>query len=301
MRFKGLDLNLLVALDVLLVEANVSRAADRLCLSQSATSGALARLREYFEDDLLVQVGRKMVLTPRAVALAGNVRSALVQIDGTIIQAPEFDPGAVDRKITIIASDYMAIVALADAVRQITKIAPNLSFVIDAPAARPREELERGEVELLAMPELYLSPDHPKQVLFTDEYCLVAWEGNSLYGDTMTEKEFFEARHVAVSYPTVTPSYETWFLENLELEGERKVDVVVSSFAVIPFMLIGTSRVALMHSRMATIFENLMPLRRIQIPIEIPPLVECLQWNTYNETDECLIWVREQLIASQTK
>ena len=95
MRFKGLDLNLLVALDVLLTERNVSRAADKLCLSQSATSGALARLREYFDDELLVQVGRKMVCTPRAQMLEGKVRAALLQIDGTIIQPPEFDPTTV--------------------------------------------------------------------------------------------------------------------------------------------------------------------------------------------------------------
>ena len=84
MRFNRLDLNLLVALDALLTDKNVTHAARRLNMSQSATSGLLARLRDYFGDALLVQVGRTMVLTPMAVNLAGSVRDVLLQIQSTI-------------------------------------------------------------------------------------------------------------------------------------------------------------------------------------------------------------------------
>jgi hypothetical protein len=92
MHFKGLDLNLLAALDVLLHEKNTARAGERLCLSQSAVSGALARLREYFNDELLVQAGRGFVLTPLAESLIEPVRGLLQQIEETIAAKARFDP-----------------------------------------------------------------------------------------------------------------------------------------------------------------------------------------------------------------
>lgn len=88
MRFNKLDLNLLVALDALLKERSVTRAAEALNLSPSAMSNSLARLREYFDDDLLMQIGRKMELTPRAESLHGAVRDLLLRIDSTIAVAP---------------------------------------------------------------------------------------------------------------------------------------------------------------------------------------------------------------------
>ncbi|MGD4540209.1 LysR family transcriptional regulator, partial [Xanthomonas citri pv. citri] len=107
MRFERLDLNLLVALDVLIAERSVSAAAKRLHLSQPAVSGALNRLREFFRDDLLVQVGRQMVLTPKADELADPVRDALLLIRTRITQPAGFDPATAEREFTIVASDYM--------------------------------------------------------------------------------------------------------------------------------------------------------------------------------------------------
>ncbi len=86
------NLNLLIALDALLAEKNVTRAGARVHLSQSAMSGALNRLREFFNDELLVQVGRKMILTPLAEDLAGPVRDILLQVRATISTRPNFDP-----------------------------------------------------------------------------------------------------------------------------------------------------------------------------------------------------------------
>ena len=104
MRFNRLDLNLLVALDALLTECSITKAAGRLNLSPSATSNALARLREYFDDELLVQVGRRMEPTPRAQVLLEAVRDVLVRVDSTIAIQPAFDPPTSDRVFRIFAS-----------------------------------------------------------------------------------------------------------------------------------------------------------------------------------------------------
>lgn len=88
-----------------------------------------------------------MVLTPRAATLSDRVRSAIVQIDGTIIQKPGFDPQTAERQISVIASDFVTVVALTDAIRFINAQAPRLSFVIEPPLDRPRERLERGDID----------------------------------------------------------------------------------------------------------------------------------------------------------
>ena len=106
MRFNKLDLNLLVVLNALLTECNISRAAEKIYLSQSATSSALARLRDYFDDELLVSSGRQLVLTPRAKELVEPVREVLMRIDSTIATQPQFDPATETRTFTILVSDY---------------------------------------------------------------------------------------------------------------------------------------------------------------------------------------------------
>lgn len=298
MRFKGLDLNLLVALDVLLTEKNVSRAADKLCLSQSATSGALARLRDYFRDDLLVQVGRKMVLTPRGQTLAAKVRASLMQIDGSIIQPPQFDPVTAERTIRIIASDYVVIAELAAAVREIHRQAPSLTVIIDPPGEEPAEELARGEADLMAMPEVYIAADHPSEPYFSDEYVVLAWEGNDKLGDTITRDQFFESRHVTMRFANHMPSFETWFMK---YSGEeRNVAAVAGSFTALPFLLEGTENIALIQGKLAHVFAERLPLKILPSPVDIPPLVEHLQWHTFSQDDECLTWVRQQILTTRT-
>lgn len=297
MRFKHLDLNLLVALDVLLTERNVSRAAERLFLSQSATSGALARLRDYFGDDLLVQVGRKMVLTPRAQALASKVRAVLMQIDGTIIQPPEFDPATVERTIRILASDYVVIAELDKAVRAIHRKAPRLTLVIEPPKLDPVTALSHGDVDLLAMPDVYLSEEHPSVPYFRDEYVVIACQNNRFLGETISREEFFEARHVVMRFANHTPTFEGWFTKNAG--AERKLAAVCGGFAAVPFLIAGTDNIALVQGRLARAFQQMLPIRILPPPIDIPPLVEHLQWHAFSEGDDCLNWVRQEILAAR--
>lgn len=119
MRFNGFDLNLLVALDSLMTERSVTRAGEKLLRSQSTVSGVLARLREQFGDELLVQIGREMVPTARGRELAAEVRDLLMQIDARLLTPPEFDPARIDRTVRIFASDHLMIAGLSAALRAI--------------------------------------------------------------------------------------------------------------------------------------------------------------------------------------
>ena len=149
MRFDGLDLNLLVALDILLTEKNITRAGEKLFLSQPATSAALARLRDYFEDDLLVQVGRSMVLTPMGENLAKPVGDLLIQMRTVLNNKNKFDPSTAKRKFTVMASDYTGNVLLPRLNQLLYRLAPQCSIEQLMPSTEAEKQIERGKVDIL--------------------------------------------------------------------------------------------------------------------------------------------------------
>lgn len=304
MRLKGFDLNHLVALDHLLAERSVSRAADKLMRTQSTVSGILARLREQFDDDLLVQVGREMVPTARGQELAAAVRDLLLQIDASILTLPEFNPALSNRRIRIFASDYLMIAGLADALRAIGEDAPNLQFEILQPtqfqrgSAGPAALLENGEIDLLAMPQVFVSELHPQLPLFTETFCCLVCRDNPDVSSRIALEDFLQMRHVSVGFgPGSMPSYEEWFSRTYGAEA-RKIEVVAGSFATLPFLLPGTHRIALAHRRLAEAYTRILPLRIVESDFGIPPLTESIQWHRYSATDRALMWVRDRIVAS---
>lgn len=250
MRFQRLDLNLLVALDALLSEKSVSLAADRLCLSQSATSSALGRLRDYFGDDLLVLKGRGMVLTARAEELIEPVRAVLEQIRTTVAIAPEFDPATADRQVRIMASDYSTQVLLASVLATLEREAPNLRFEIQPMGDNPIETLERGLIDLLLTIDFAISADHPSQVLFEDDYVVVGDAANpDLQGD-ITRERYFALGHVTARFgKSRTPAFDDWFVRRQKTQ--RRIEVVAPTFLSQAGLVIGTRRIATMHRRLA--------------------------------------------------
>jgi DNA-binding transcriptional LysR family regulator len=152
MRFHDLDLNLLVALDALLTEQSITRAAERLHLSQSAMSGALARLREHFHDELLAQVGRRMVPTALGDSLRASVRELLLQIQSTIEPRSSFDPQTSDRRFTIMVSDDVASLIFTEVLRRAGELAPAITFAFLAPDDAAAEALDRGDIDFIVLP-----------------------------------------------------------------------------------------------------------------------------------------------------
>jgi LysR family transcriptional regulator, nod-box dependent transcriptional activator len=296
MRFGRLDLNLLVALDALLTEKSVSLAADRLCLSQSATSSALGRLREYFGDELLVVKGRHMILTARAEELIEPVRAVLEQIRTTVAVAPQFDPATADRQVRIMASDYSTQVLLADALAVLAHEAPSMRFEIQPMQDNPIEAIERGFVDLLLTIDIAISADHPSQIVFDDDYVVVGAADNPAFQAPMTRELYFSLGHVTARFGrSRVPAFEDWFVRRQK--QQRRVEVVAPSFLSLPALVIGTRRIATMHRRMAEQVVRNMPLVMREMPFDIPPIREALQWNIANNNDKALRWVVERLVA----
>lgn len=296
MRFKGLDLNLLVALDALLSERNVSRSAKKLNIGQSATSDALARLRDYFEDELLIQAGRQMVLTAQGQLLRDKVRNVLLEVDNTVVRRPVFDKALERRTVRILVSDYVVVAGLAHAIENLAEEAPGVSIVIEQPAQNPADRLSRGEVDFLIMPDVYISTGNPSAKLFSDDYVVLMWEERTIPGKGMSAEDFLDAPHVSLRFPTSTPSFDSWFLE--VAGSRRRVEVTTGAFSNIPFLLIGTDCVSLMPRRLAIKYRELLPLKFIPCPIPIPPLEERIQWNRVANKDGCLRWLRERIMQT---
>jgi LysR family transcriptional regulator, nod-box dependent transcriptional activator len=297
MRYGRLDLNLLVALDALLTERSVSLAADRLCLSQSATSSALGRLREYFGDELLVVKGRAMILTARAEELIEPVRAVLEQIRTTVAVAPPFDPATAERTIRMMASDYSTEVLLAGVLADFEKEAPNLRFEIVPMNDAPIEAIERGYIDLLLTIDIAISSDHPSQVLFEDDYVVVGDAANPAMAEPMTRERYFELGHVTARFgKSRVSAFEDWFMRRQK--QQRRVEVIAPTFLSLTGLIIGTNRIATMHRRMAEIVVGTKALVMREIPFDIPPIREAIQWNIANNNDRALRWVVERLQAA---
>ena len=296
MRFGRLDLNLLVALDALLTEKSVSLAADRLCLSQSATSSALGRLREYFGDELLMVKGRHMILTARAEELIEPVRAVLEQIRSTIAIAPAFDPATADRQVRIMASDYTTQVLLAEALAQLEHDAPNMRFEIQPMNTNPIEAVERGYIDLLVTIDFAVSADHPSHVLFEDDYVVVGDAQNPAMQGEMTRERYFELGHVTARFGRAQmPAFDEWFTRRQK--QQRRIEVVAPTFLSLPGLVLGTRRIVTMHRRLAEQVVQTFPLVMRELPFAIPPIREVVQWHLTNSNDKALRWVVERLEA----
>jgi len=295
-RFKRLDLNLLVALDALLSERSVSLAADRICLSQSATSSALSRLREYFGDELLVVKGRQMVLTARAEQLVEPVRAVLEQIRANISVNPPFDPATSDRTIRIMASDYASEVLLASALNEVLRAAPNMRFDVmqmnDA-----AEALERGTIDLLLTIDHAIVREHPSQMLFEDDHVVVGWSQNPAMRGEMTRDSYYEMGHVTVRFfKGRVPAFEDWFMQ--QKAQQRRVEIVAPSFLTVPTFIVGSNRIATMHRRLAERFVAQGDVVMKPLPFEMPPIRVVAQWHVSNSNDAALRWLVERLLVT---
>jgi LysR family nod box-dependent transcriptional activator len=294
MRLGHFDMNLLVALDALLDTRSVTRASERLHIGASATSSALGRLREYFGDELLMQVGRRMELTPLGRSLAQPVREILLTVQSTVVARLEFDPAQARRNFVIRASDYLTTVLLIDVVQRLQREAPGITLHIANMADDVPERLDRGEVDFVIYPSISVNPEHPSQALFEETYSCVVWTGNTLVGETLSLKQYRQMGHVAATFgDSRSVSFESLVMANLGVS--RSIEVTTTNFNTLPQLVIGTTRIATVHTRLAQIYAHYLPLRLLPLPMDIPPLVEVMQWHAINNSDPAHVWMRRVL------
>ncbi|WP_375195957.1 LysR family transcriptional regulator [Sphingobium sp.] len=295
MRLDRFDLNLLVAFDILVEERSVTRAARRLNLTQSAMSAALRRLREAFADDILVQNGKKMIPTAAALSLAPEISSLVADLRGLIARGLTFDPTESQRLFRIVASDFVTTVLIGPLIERLQKIAPHVRIEITLPRNDITERLEDGEIDLIISPEQFLEGPHPTELLFEERHVVVGWSGNPLTKDGLDEDVYHRAGHV-----TVSVSRDGTFIENhLRTRGDRRrIEIICAAFSQVAWMLPGTTRLALMHERLARVMAKALPLAIFEPPIPLPDMREMMQHHQARAEDPGLKWLRQQLKRS---
>lgn len=292
MRFNKLDLNLLVAMDALFTYRNVSRAAEQLHMSQPALSSSLSRLRDYFEDELLVAVGRQMELTSRAEVLQFAVRDILARVNSTIISMPSFDPTKSDREFRIFVSDFSMTVLIPHMLSLAEQSCSTSKFSFLPIAKHPRRALENGDGDLLVVPASYCSEEHPVEPLFEEQFCCVVWNESQHAKRGITLKQYAEGRHVVMQPPASGQTADFTLLE--ERGVQRNVEITSYSFFSSPSLVVGTERIATVHQRLAEAMAAMLPISLIPLPktIGAKPMVQAMQWHKFRTDDPGLAWLR---------
>jgi LysR family transcriptional regulator, nod-box dependent transcriptional activator len=238
-----------------------------------------------------------MILTARGEELIEPVRAVLEQIRTTVSVAPPFDPAKTDRIVRIMASDYSTEVLLAGLLVQLEKAAPHMRFEIQSMTDNPIDAIERGYIDLLLNIDCAISSDHPSQFLFEDDYVVVGDRDNPALAGPVTRQIYFELGHVTPRFGKArVPAFDDWFVRRQK--QQRRIEVVAPTFLSLPGLVAGTNRVASMHRRMAEMMVRQSPLVMREIPFDIPPIRECVQWNIANNNDRALRWVVELMVAA---
>jgi DNA-binding transcriptional LysR family regulator len=304
MNMESLNLNLLLALEALLEERNVSRAAARAGLSQPAMSNALRRLRNTFDDALFLRKRGAMLPTPRALELSGPVRSALSQLRNAFAERPQFDPAVSSRSFRLAMTDYAELLLAGSLLNRVQRIAPDIQILVrrvERVFIPPEEELRAGTFDAAIgfFPESSaLEPGTRSHDLFVEHNVCIAREGHPLMKKRFTLRQFAAANHVAVFYKSDTQGLIDSVLAEHGLR--RRLRATLPHFLSIPNVVAESDLIAVVPAGLATRHRKTLRLAVRKLPILLPPLRMRLIWNEHLSDDPGHQWLRSEILASAT-
>jgi DNA-binding transcriptional LysR family regulator len=290
--FRNFDLNLLLVLDAVLREGTLSNAAKALNLSQPTISNSLARLREIFQDELLVRCGNGMQPTPRALALKEPIQRVLGMVKGEILDTGKFDPAMETRPYTITTSDIGETLLLPRVVSKLAQAAPRIDLRSVVVAPRHLEEaMEAGEIDLAVgyFPDLARSTTM-QQTLFTHGFACLARSGHPLIENGLTLETFLEAHHVVVAAAGRSQELFEYALAKRGLE--RRCVLRIPHFMSVPFVVASTDLIVTVPEAVAAFFSGLVNLQVLDPPIDVPEFAVRQFWHRRFHRDARVIWLR---------
>jgi DNA-binding transcriptional LysR family regulator len=294
MNLASLDLNLLVALDALLLEASVSRAAMRIGLSQPATSHALARLRDVLHDPLLVRVGARMELTPRAEALRGPLAQALDQVRGLFVR-DDFDAARSERHFRMMMPDLAVELLVPPLMEKITTLAPNLRLDIV-----PWRGSSIMTAEFARTLDLVISIGNAfkgfhRQLLYQDSDALAVRRGHPVGAKLKRREAFLNARHVAVIIRGQNADLIDDWLRTKELE--RRIALVVPGYIEALHVAARTDLVAFVPRRLIAALTKPLSLATVAPPLDPGVDEQFMFYPTRAQMDPGSIWLRQLMLG----
>jgi DNA-binding transcriptional LysR family regulator len=295
MNIRNVDLNLLVVLRELIQEKNTVRVGQKLGLSQPAVSHALKRLRDTFQDPLLVRAARGLVPTRRALELQIPVNDFLKQVE-TIFAGPEkFDPATAKLTFRIATTDYFEQVILSRLLTIFEKEAPGCTLIIrPSLGVLPKEDLEEGIIDL-AIAGFYgeLQENFYRQSLFQDDFVCVARKGHPLMKSPLTLKKYAGAQHLLIS-PQGDMKAKSKAL--LEKKGyTQKFLAGVSSFTSPGWILTTTDLLLTCPRKLALTYEKYLPVKSQEAPFDLGKISIVQVWHGKNHVDAAHVWLRNTI------
>lgn len=294
MNLRSIDLNLLVALDALLAERHVTKAADRVGLSQPAMSNTLSRLRAMFSDELLVRTSAGMQPTPRAIELMQPLQTLLRQVERLLESDPDFDPATSRRTFTVRMSDILAclIVPLLLARRAPgTRVSYN---IIHLPPALTVDALERDEIDVAISMGLEHATSVRARTLMRDRMVCLMRNGHPAADGKLTFATFIEQEHMKVS---ISPA-DVRFVDDVlaELGQSRKIAVNVPHWLLVPHALKETDLLAVMPRKLAMALID-DGLQMAELPFASAPFDWTMYWHRRHDQSKANRWIRDEISA----
>jgi DNA-binding transcriptional LysR family regulator len=294
---RDVDANLLLSLHALLEERNLTHAGARMTMSQSAMSGALARLRKHFGDELLTRSGREYGLTPFAEKLRPSVAAAVEAAESLLGNHREFDPATSGRRFDISMSEYAMTVLAEPLIRLLREQAPGCSVSFDSvPESREQFDVQLVRRDLIVVPLGFDLPGRT-QAVFTDELaCVVARSNPRLRDGALTLDDLREMPHAVAEFLSAGEHRRP--LE-VELDGKgitgRTVLVRVTSLLTLPFAVAGTGMCAFVPARMAQRCQDMLDLAVARTPLDTVRITEAAHWHPRRAADPAGLWLRRLL------
>ena len=289
MNISNFDLNLLRVLDALLRERNVSRAAERLALSQPAVSNALGRLREQLDDPLLVRAGRSMQPTPKALELEAPIRAALQQIEQSLSQGVLFDPASSRQHFRIAMTDYVELLCLPRLLQQLASEAPHVR--IDTRTlgpSLPLDALDKGVLDL-ALGRFGELPARVRRRPWMQETLQLAVRRDHPDVQRAPDLQAFLAlRHLWVHGGQSKGMVDQWLGEH---GLQRQIAYSTANYLQAAHIAASTGLVAVLPGRLARYFAGLLPLQLYELPFTLEPFQLDITSVALRESDAALQWL----------
>ena len=293
MKLHQIDLNLLVLFDALYRHRSVSLAAKEVCLSQSAFSHGLSRLRNRLGDTLFIRINNVMQPTNKAQLIAEKLTTALPLLHSALNDSVEFEASSSELEFTFVATDYTEFSLLPRLIAKIQTLAPKIKITVYPTQKKlPLLELESGEVDFALgfSHQLEQSNLIEHQTWFSDSYCTIACQGNSHLKQGLTLQKFVELPHVLVSPWGEKKGIVDQVLSTMKLE--RHITLQLPNVLVAPYTLVNTDLLLTMPRLMATKLAQQESITIFDTPIDVPDYQLNLYWHRLNSSKASHIWLR---------
>jgi DNA-binding transcriptional LysR family regulator len=291
-----IDLNLLVALDVLLAECNVTRAARRLSLSQPAVSAQLKQLRELFRDPLLLPAARGMTPTSRALELQAPLREMLAGLSSLVAARQPFDAATASHTFRIATTDLIQAVVCVPLIARLRQLAPGVRLAL-FPADRSRlgEQLASGELDVALVTQQAMPQSLKTRALYEESFLCLLRRDHPAGRRRLDLDTFCRLDHALIS--PVGGGFSGAVDEALAATGRsRRVVVSLTSFLLAPPLIAQTDLVCTIPARLAQHYTQ--ALKVLAPPCEVGSFAVHLGWHPRAHSDPAQQWLREQVVAA---